>query len=261
MSIISCKYCDTDTAHSPNHYFTGKKDEDNFLLMFFKTPFIYKKNGKIFKCEKFHYLINPPYSEAEHGSVREGFINDWIFFKGKEAQKIIKKFKLPENTPFYIDDYSIIYPYIKKISTERLLKHTCYEDKISLIITDMLINLGRQYELFKRNTHPAFIAINNARNFMLNNIEKKITLKDLSKISNYSESRFCILYNRFYKSSPIEDLLLARIEKAVSLLEYSHTSVTETAKLCGFSSVHYFSRKFKEKNGVSPSFYSKHLNR
>lgn len=259
MSIIRCTYCDTDTAHPENYYFIRKNYEDNFLLMFFKTPFIYKKNGKTFVGEKSHYLINPPHSQAEHGSYKEGFVNDWIFFKGDLAKKIISRFNLPFNTPFYINEYSIIYPYIKKISTERLLKHTCYEDKISMLVTDMLINLGRQYELSQMNTHPAFLAINNARNFMLDNIEKKITLKDLSKLSNYSESRFCILYNMFYKSSPIEDLLLARIEKAISLLEYSSTSVTETAKLCGFSSVHYFSRKFKEKTGVSPSFYAKNL--
>ena len=47
------------------------------------------------------------------------------------------------------------------------------------------------------------------------------------------------------------------IEKAVSLLGYSKISVTETAKLCGFSSVHYFSRKFKERTGVNPTHYLK----
>lgn len=249
--------CDTNTQHSPFHYFVRNELEDCFLLMFFKTPYVYKKDGKILTGEKYSYLINTPFSVAEHGSLNEGFINDWIFFRGDEAEKIISEFELPLNEAFYIDDFSIIYPYISKISAELILKHTAYLNKISSLVCDMLVNLGRQYEFVKQNTHPAFYAINNARNFMLNNLEKKITIKGLAELSNYSESRFCILYNRFFGSSPIEDLLNARIEKAVPLLGYSKLSVTETAKLCGFSSVHYFSRKFKERTGVSPTYYLK----
>lgn len=257
MSIIRCTLCGTETSHSKSHYFIRKQHADSFLLMFFKTPFLYKKDGELLVGKKLHYLINPPYAPSEHGSFNEGFVNDWIFFKGGNSDEIISEFNLPLNTPFHIDDYSIIYPFINKISGELILKHTSYENKISSIASDMLITLGRQYELSKKNNHPAFEAINNARTFMLNNIENKITIKDLAQMSNYSESRFCILYNMFYQSSPIDDLLNARIEKAVSLLEYSHTSVTETAKLCGFSSIHYFSRKFKEKTGVSPAYYLK----
>lgn len=257
MSVTEAILCDTNTRHSPEHYFVRNDLEDCFLLMFFKTPYVYKKNGKILTGEKYSYLINPPFSVAEHGSLNEGFINDWIFLRGSTAEKIIKEFNLPLNEPFHIDNFSIIYSYISKISTELILKHTSYLNKVSCLICDMLISLGRQYEFINQSTHPAFCDINNARNFMLNNIEKKITIKSLAELSNYSESRFCILYNRFFGSSPIEDLLNARIEKAVSLLGYSKISVTETAKLCGFSSVHYFSRKFKERTGVTPTHYLK----
>lgn len=255
MHQINCFGCDVDTKHSENHYFVRTVHSDCYLIMFFKTPFIYKKEEKILEGEKFSYLINPPFAVAEHGSFKEGFANDWIFVKGDMADEIIRQFNLPLNTPFYIDDYSVLMPYIKKISTELVLKHTAFESKVTSIATDMLVNLGRQYELSQKTVHPAFAAINSARNYMLSHIDEKITIKGLAEMSNYSESRFCILYKRFYKSSPIEDLLSARIEKAVTLLGYSHMSVTETAALCGFSSVHYFSRKFKERMGVSPVTY------
>lgn len=260
MSIISCKFCGNDTQHTVSYHFVRQHEQDYFLLMFFKTPFVYKKDGRFIKGEKQHYLINPPYGESEHKSAdgeKEGFINDWIFFKGKDVNNIIKKFRLPVSEPFYIDDYSIIAPYINKISTEMIFKHTAYEYKISAIVADMLINLGRQFELSGKKNHPAFTGINNARNYMFNNIENKITIKDLACRSNYSESRFCVLYNMFFSSTPIDDLLNARIEKAAALLEYSNLSVTEIAKACGFSSVHYFSRKFKERTGISPSNYIK----
>lgn len=255
MNPIRVKYCGTDTVHAKDHYYVRSENEDSYLLMFFKTPFAYKKDGKLLTEEKYHYLLNPPYTPAEHGSYRKGFVNDWIFFKGQAAEEILKAFALPQGIPFYIDDNSVIYPYIRKIMLEQSAKPPMYETRISTLIADMLIHLGRQYMLTEKNTHPAFSVINEARNYMLNNFENRVSVRELAVRANYSESRFSTLYSRFFGNSPIEDLLTLRIEKAVSLLVYSQTSVTETAKLCGFSSVHYFSRKFKARMGVSPSSY------
>ena len=208
-------------------------------------------------AEAYHYILFPPYTKAEHGSIDVGFVNDWIFFSGKEAKKIIEEFKIPECVPFKIDNRSIIEPYINKIESELKFKHTSYENQISALVTEMLIELGRRYEYSSKKSHTAFEALNNARTYMLNHIADKISTNDLAKYSNYSVSRFCFLYNLFFATSPMDDLLNARIEKAITLLKYQNASITETAELCGFSSIHYFSRKFKKKTGLSPSNYSK----
>ena len=143
------------------------------------------------------------------------------------------------------------------METELKFKNNCYEIRISALITEMLIKLGRKYEFNNKNSHPAFSVIDSTRNFMLENIERKFSLKELADYSNYSVSQFCALYNNFFGSSPMDDLLSARIEKALSLLKYNNTSIAETASLCGFSSIHYFSRKFKERTGIAPSYYLK----
>lgn len=105
------------------------------------------------------------------------------------------------------------------------------------------------------NSHPSYNDINNVRNYMLRNCHEKISLTYLAGMTGYSESRFCVLYNSFFSSTPINDLLNARIEKAKGMLSYSSMSVTEVAEKCGFSSAHYFSRKFKEITGMSPTKY------
>jgi len=263
MSIIECKLCGTDTAHDTAYHYTRPKHhsncEDCFLLMFFKTPFVYRKDGKLLQGEQFRYLLNIPYGESEHKSTahaKTGFVNDWIFFSGGNAAQLIEEFSLPVNEPFYIDTHSLLFPYIRKIATEQLFKHPAYESKVSAIITEMLVSLGRQYDFSRRKTHAAFAQISNTRNYMLDHMEQKITIADLAQRSNYSESRFLVLYRNFFSASPMEELLGARIEKAVSLLEYSSLSITEIAKQCGFSSIHYFSRKFNERTGVSPTRFS-----
>ena len=259
MSIIKCKFCGTNTQHTDKHYFTRIPHDEysvkDYLLMYFKTPFLYKDPDTLKTCEAYHYILYPPFTSAEHGSYKVGFVNDWIFFDGQRAKNIIEKFKLPLCTPFHIDNHSIIEPYINKIELELKFKYNCYKEQISAIATEMLVNVGRQYEYLEKNTHPAFATLYNARNYMLNHLEDKISLQDLAKRCNYSVSRFCVLYNHFFLTTPVEDLIKARIEKAITLLKYNNTSISETAELCGFSSIHYFSRKFKEKTGVSPSHY------
>lgn len=263
MEIISSKLCGTNTPHTNKFYFKRndeRSDEysiNDYLLMYFKTPFLYN-DGKASKtAEAYQYILFPPSTEAAHGSYKEGFVNDWIFFSGAAAKKIIEDFDLPLATPFRIDNHSIIEPYINKIEAELKFKYTSYENKISALVTEMLIEIGRRYEYSNKKTHTAFEAINNARTYMLNHVADKISTQDLAKYSNYSVSRFCYLYNLFFGCAPMDDLINARIEKAIALLKYQNASITETAELCGFSSIHYFSRKFKEKTGTPPSVYAK----
>lgn len=223
--------------------------------MYFKTPFLYKGARTLHACEANYYILYPPFTSAEHGNRQTGFVNDWIFFEGERAKDIIEQFQLPLSTPFRIDDHSLLEPYINKIKIELTFKPSCYEERICALVTDMLIALGRQYEHSNRITHSSFEVIHNVRTYMLDHIVDKITVADLAKRANFSVSRFCCLYQQYFSSTPIDDLINARIEKAITLLKYRNTSISQTAELCGFSSIHYFSRKFKEKTGVAPSHY------
>ncbi len=48
-----------------------------------------------------------------------------------------------------------------------------------------------------------------------------------------------------------------KIQKAKLMLHQSDSSVTEISETLGFSSIHYFSRMFKQRTGLSPSEYKK----
>lgn len=258
MQLLRSSSGDTNTRHDEKIFYTGfLENNEEYLLMFFKTAFVYRRGDKLVPGEKNHYILFPPDSVSEHGSCDEGFVNDWIFFRGNDVKELVDKLNIPLATPFYIGDHSIIETYIKKIAMERTAHDICCEERISLLLVDMLIELGRQYGRVLQTHHSAFGVINDARMYMLNHIEDDISVQNLALRFNYSVSRFCVLYDKFFHITPIEDLLNARIEKAISLLKYGNTSITEIAELCGFSSIHYFSRKFKEKTGVAPSRYLK----
>jgi transcriptional regulator GlxA family with amidase domain len=92
---------------------------------------------------------------------------------------------------------------------------------------------------------------------MVQNITKDWTLQDLADMSGYSSSRFSALYSERYGISPIEQLIALRIQAAKDLLKYSNMTITDIAEETGFSSIHYFSRKFKQATGMSPTEYTK----
>jgi transcriptional regulator GlxA family with amidase domain len=85
--------------------------------------------------------------------------------------------------------------------------------------------------------------------------ERQWTLEELAKLYGYSTSRFSALYTEIFGISPINDILENRLNTAKRLLALKTYSVGQIAELCGFSSIHYFSKFFKSHTGKSPSEY------
>ena len=78
------------------------------------------------------------------------------------------------------------------------------------------------------------------------------------KISPYwFISRFSAAYKNKFKISPVNDLINARIIKAKSLLIVGGFSISTVSEMVGFTSIYYFSKYFKAKEGVSPSEFIK----
>ena len=151
MDIITSKFCAVKTPHEKSTFISFETKayyrRNEYLLMFFRTPFLYEGKDGIKRSEANHYIIYPPKSDAKHGSSDVGFVNDWIFFTQNITEDLIEKFKLPLFEPFKIGNESIIEPYIKKIEHEKNYKYKGFEERITVIIIDMLIALGREYEL------------------------------------------------------------------------------------------------------------------
>lgn len=56
-----------------------------------------------------------------------------------------------------------------------------------------------------------------------------------------------------FLTSPMDDLISERIDRARWLLRNEPISVTAVAERCGFASIYHFSRTFKKRVGSSPT--------
>ena len=81
----------------------------------------------------------------------------------------------------------------------------------------------------------------------------------LAEKFNLSQSHFRKLFKGFTGLSPVEYRNGLRIERAKELLSRNTVSVSEVALAVGIEDQFYFSRIFKEAEGVSPLRYKKRL--
>ena len=87
------------------------------------------------------------------------------------------------------------------------------------------------------------------------NLAQNMTVEDLAQSAGISVNRVKKLFREAYGCGPIHFFLNLKIEEAQKLLASSQYNVSQVADRLGFSSIHYFSRLFKEKTGLSPKEY------
>lgn len=89
------------------------------------------------------------------------------------------------------------------------------------------------------------------------NINKALTLEEISRALSVSVSRLKEISREALGVSPISYFIDLKIDAAKRLIRESSLSFTEIAERLGFSSVHYFSKLFRKKVGMTPSEFAK----
>ena len=93
------------------------------------------------------------------------------------------------------------------------------------------------------------------------NIDKPLTLKELSDKTFISVAKIQKLFYEKHTCAPMQYFNQLKIEAAIELICNTTLSYSEIATQLGFHSAAYFSRIFKKKTGMSPSEYTKSLQR
>ena len=92
--------------------------------------------------------------------------------------------------------------------------------------------------------------------YMEQNIDRNLTVADIADKFNQSESTLQKLFSAHLGCGVIAKFNDMKLRHAKVLIRERNLNFTEIAEVLGFSSVHYFSRLFKKKTGMTPSEYS-----
>lgn len=110
---------------------------------------------------------------------------------------------------------------------------------------------------------PVFRKNSNLQREMISYIQEhfseKITLKNLGDEFHLSEKYISRYFKDQFSISFMQYVAHLRIEKAKKLLRETENSVMEVALSCGYPSVNFFIRSFKEANEMTPLQYRKQI--
>lgn len=247
--------CGVNTDHKRGYIYRAYPVKD-YLLMRFKTPFFYEIDGKRFEGKSGDCILHKPNSYIAHGPLSEhtSFVNDWIHFTYSEEDAAFLQI-LPTDKLIPMNDGKIFERLLTEITEESLLKDEYSKRIVSDNVYRMLVLLLRADE--EKDENPLCLQFKEIRTYVMNHISEKWTLESMAKLSGYSVSRFCALYTEFFDTSPLNDLLEARLKTAKRLLALQSYKIGDVAQMCGFTSIHYFSKFFKNHTGKSPNEYYK----
>lgn len=225
----------------PSHF------HGNFELIYvFNGKTTISVNGEINELNKGELLILPPYtvhsinifdSKTWIGVFSEDFIISFIkkhkyfqyskFKCAPNIEEILKKHLFVQSKP----DHFLLISYLYMVCNECV-------NNATLINVD--INKNFIYKVI---------------NYIADNIDQDITLKNISDSMNYEYHYFSSLFNFYFSMNFKTFLNQLRFEKACALLCSNEKNITAIAQACGFGSIRNFNRVFKKISGVTPKEY------
>lgn len=107
------------------------------------------------------------------------------------------------------------------------------------------------------NIPAASGVVSRAVEYINSNIERNITIDEICAEVHMSKYYFCRQFKKSTNTTIMKYILKTRIVMAKNMLLNENLTITEISNRCGFSSVSYFSRIFKEETGLSPLNYKK----
>ncbi|GKX30770.1 hypothetical protein SH1V18_32500 [Vallitalea longa] len=97
------------------------------------------------------------------------------------------------------------------------------------------------------------------KDFLKEKVNDNICLKDVVAQMSLSATYLKDLFKKNYSISIMKYYRTLRIEKAKQLIRESSLTFTEIAERMNYTSIHYFSKQFKDCVGMTPTEYAKSL--
>ncbi|MDF2958936.1 MAG: AraC family transcriptional regulator [Paenibacillus sp.] len=130
-----------------------------------------------------------------------------------------------------------------------------WQAKQFLCFIDILVNIFRYYTdtrqdpaLDKKPDHGIIHVIE----YMLSHFSEEIDMNQMIMMSNLRKTMFFRRFKEITSLSPNEFISRLRLQSSIHLLDNTDKSITDIAFECGFHSLSYFNKHFKQFRGISP---------
>lgn len=202
-------------------------------------------------ANKYHYTLP---------SVPEKYVRSKVFISSEKFNKIISLIAKKDELPDFSDGafvYSVVdekdCPLIEKMfsETEILQKENSIQSEAAFISLCLsLIAFLHKYSVERVAGTPGIMG--SAIDYINQNIFKDISIDKICSAISVTKYHFCRKFKENMGMTVMEYILKTRIALAKDILAKEGISVSEVSSRCGFSSISYFCRVFKQETGLSP---------
>ena len=223
---------------------------DNSSYAINNSQFLLMKSGNCLMTEKL-------------SNVEEYYRSVLLFFSNEDVLKFIRKFELnaPDSKNYY-STYSFSYDVFIKRFVESLLDISKLSKKIQSRILETKFEEIMLYLVEFKGVEFLYSLISNSNNEyqkFIQTIESnqlnKLTIKELSFISNMSVSTFKREFEKHFRSTPSKWFQEKRLEHAAFLLKNNSKRPSDIFEEIGYETLSNFTQAFKLKFGLTPKQY------
>ena len=185
-------------------------------------------------------------------------LHDWMHLP-PACKEEIKSFHVPFNRLVYPAGPGFITGALGALESEFFGGGPFSIQLIDAKLRAFLIEFSRacQNEAPERLSGDLETALQELRTFVFSRLQENWTVERMARQIDISPSRFHAVYKALFGTSPVNDLIHARITAAQNRLLGSRLSVGEVARELGYGSEFHFIRQFRKITGVSPGAYLK----
>ena len=266
-----------NSSHSIEIYdYVNIQEISKQKIVLSKNTFSFLQNGtkEVFFDNSTRLINNSQFSLVKAGNslTIEKSYNDemqyrsiLLFFSNESVFNFIRKFQLkPQDNASYASMYSFDYDLYVKGFTKSILNISKLSKSIQQNILDAKFEEIMLYLIATKGVNFIYSLISNSDNstqkfiqIVENNIEKKLSIKELSFLTNMSESSFKRVFKKHFQSSPGKWFREKRLEHSAFLLRNKSKRPSDIYQEIGYENLSNFTQAFKIKFGVTPKKYQK----
>lgn len=136
-------------------------------------------------------------------------------------------------------------------------KRQCYEMAVQRDLSRIFEYIFSNFDALPKSDNTRIqintqIRIQKMLSYIWEHYAESVTLGDIAAAADISRSEAGRCFNSYMQCSPVEALIQYRLQIAHRLIRDTTLTLQEISASCGFHSVHYFIRQFRERYGCPP---------
>lgn len=250
------KMIELDAAAGEDFHFKNAEARNGHLFVRFKSDaMVLTKKGM--ECAKSgNFIFYNKEETVEYSSLNGKFSHDYFRFEMEDDENM---FDLPTSTLFNYPLAGKAEEILRILAIEYYSVSKSRNLTLDLLGKAFLLSAGECIEKYNssNNENVRYFELVKLRTEILSAPQQNYKIKEIADKVYMSPSYFQNIYKKTFGTSCINDIINARIKKAIYLLTSTNKTEAEIAELCGYNSVEHFIRQFKKIKGISPSKYKK----